>query len=783
MTFLIASLALTAPATSAQVLGLEPVLFTEVKIKDKFWAPKQLVNQKVSIPHTIKMCEETPRMNNFVVAASGADTGFKGLIFDDSDVYKSLEAAAYSLATNPDPQLEAKVDEWIAKIGAAQMPDGYLDTAYIIGKKDRRFTNLADDHELYCAGHLIEAAVAHYQATKKKTLLNIATKFADLLCNTFGEGKRMGYPGHPELELALVKLWRATGEQKYFDLAEFFVVNRGQRYFATEKKIPVDRFEGTYWLDDMPIHEHTEIKGHAVRAAYLFSGVADIVGQTKDPRLHRMLDQVWKNTVFKRVFVTGGIGPSSSNEGFTVDYDLPQRTAYQETCASIAMMLWNHRMGLLEGDAKYHDWVERAMYNGFLSGVSVKGDTFYYVNPLASVGNHHRQPWFACACCPPNVTRTMASLGQYLYAKGQDSLYFNQYVQSSVNTKVSGEDASFDVKTEFPWDGKVQIVANKSRSKKLAVKLRVPDWAEKVTLRLNGNREPLNIKNGYLELDRVWKKGDSVLLDLEMEVKRLEAHPLSTDNNGMTAFQRGPIVYCFEQIDNPGALNRTAVPLGAEFKPKFEKSLFGGITVLEGDGILAEERDWVNKLYQAPQVKPVKLRAIPYHLWDNREPTPMQVWMPYSPPVIKPRGLEGSAEVSLSTKTPLCYPNGINDGADVTSSSKHPGNLTHFWPQKGTTEWVAYTWSEAKTIKGVKVYWFDDTGAGECRPPESWEIEVLVGDQWVPVETKDKYGVQLNVWNEVKFNAVRTKSIRMKMKLQRQWSVGIHEWQILSDDN
>lgn len=747
---------------------LQPVHFTEVKITDKFWAPRQETNRKVSIPHVIDQLYQTPRMQNLIRAGNGEKGDFKGLVFDDSDVYKVLESAAYALDEKPDPVLEKKVDDIIAILAKAQMPDGYLNSYYQLMAPDKRFTNLADNHEMYCAGHMFEAAVAHYRATGKKSLLNVATKFADLLVRTFGEGpgKRMGYCGHPEIELALFKLADATGNKDYFKLSQFFIDSRGSRFFADERKTPKDRFDGVYWLDDMPIREHREIKGHAVRAAYLFAGVADLANATGDPTLVRALDRVWKNTVYKRVFVTGGIGPSASNEGFTTDYDLPTFSAYQETCASLAMMFWNHRMGLLHGEGKYWDEVERSLYNGGLAGVNLKGDKFFYVNPLASHGGHHRTPWFVCACCPPNVTRTLASLGSYAYAKSDDALYVNLFIGGEVETLIGKEKVKVKVETNYPWDGKIVIRPSEGN---YAIKVRNPNWTEG--------------ESGYKTFAGPWKSGSKIEFELKMPIKRLIANPGAKEVAGRAVIQRGPLIYALEQVDQKDNVLDMILPIDAPLKPEFEKNLLGGVTVLKGTAQIAPEFDWRNQLYSQPPTREVPIKAIPYYAWDNREPGKMVVWLPYAPLPPTPGGLEKLATVRLSNSTNLARGNAIKDGKEIAGSNKHPGDLCHFWPRKGTDEYVEYTWTKPQTIKATKLYWFDDTGFGECRPPAKWEIQYLDGGTWKSVATKDAYAITLDKWIEINFPPVKTTSLRLAMKLQPNWSVGIHEWQVIEGED
>ncbi len=785
---LLAALAATASsqssagASNTQARFVE-VPFTEVKIEDSFWAPRRAANRKVSIPHVLQMCRDTPRIRNLQRAGSGATSGFAGLVFDDSDVYKALESAAYALAEKHEPSLDKQVDELIAIIAKAQRPNGYLNSYYQLHPELVPFSNLADNHELYCAGHLFEAAVAHYRATGKKTLLNVATRFADLLVATFGPEKRMGYPGHPEIELALMKLWRATGNSRYYDLVRFFIENRGTGFFAQERRANPTTFDGTYWLDDCRIRDHHEIKGHAVRAAYLFSGVADYAAVVADPGLDKMLERVWRNAVEKRTFVTGGIGPSASNEGFTTDYDLPNLSAYQETCASIAMALWNHRMGLLNGNAKYWDHVERALYNGMLAGISLKGDTFFYVNPLASQGNHHRTPWFGCACCPPNVTRTLASLGQYLYAKSGNRLYVNLFVAGSVKTELDGKPLQLDVSSRFPWEGAVAFRPKLTAARKFAICLRVPSWAGKAARASLGGKPVGAMQNGYLVVDRTWNPGDTLRFDLPMQAQRIVAHPGVKDDAGLAALQRGPLVYCLEQQDQKAPISDLYLPVDAPLGAKFEPALLGGITVLEGTARIAQTPSWRRTLYQPlPAPKPAAIRAIPYYAWDNRKPGAMEVWLPVAPKAATVGGLESEAKVTASYLAGISTQNAIRDGKSIEASNKHPGQLFHFWPHKGTSEWVQYTWTQPQSVSGVKVYWFDDTGFGECRPPASWEVQALVNGAWKPVSATTPYATDLNKFVEVKFAPVKTKALRLVMKLQDKWAVGIHEWQVVEAD-
>jgi DUF1680 family protein len=612
---------------------LRQVPFTEVTIADSFWAPRRETNRVASIPVNFANLEKAKNLENLRLAGRHETKGFTGPVFMDSDVYKALEAAAYSLATHPDPELDKRVDEIIAILAAAQQPDGYLNSYYTVKEPGRRWTNLRDNHELYCAGHMFEAAVAHFQATGKRNFLEVATRYADHIDSVFGPAKRMGYPGHPEIELALVKLWRATGERRYFELARFFIENRGRKYFAEEHHTPLEKYDGTYWQDDVPIFEHKGIKGHAVRAAYLLSGVADVMGETGDGRLAAMTQRVWENTVLRNMYLTGGIGPSSHNEGFTTDYDLPNLSAYQETCASVALAQWNLRLALLYGDAKYADTFERSLYNGSLAGVSQDGKKFFYVNPLASRGDHHRSGWFGCACCPPNEARTLASLGGYAYGVSDADLYVNLYIQGSMQTAVGGQKLKLEVTTEYPWDGEVTLRPEPSAPAKFGLRLRVPGWCEGASVTVNKKEvEDPHMERGYLVIEREWRKGDEVKLDLPMPVRRVAANPMVKADAGLVALQRGPLVYCLEACDQSEPLSLLRLPAAGELKAEKAPDLLGGMVVIKGPAQAVSAGDWKGKLYQsAPTTKLVSLTAIPYYAWDNRAAGEMQVWLPVGP--------------------------------------------------------------------------------------------------------------------------------------------------------
>ena len=612
---------------------LRPVDYRRVRLRDPFWAPRQRVNREATVPHLFKELGEEGYVSNFERAAAGQTGGYGGFVFADSDVYKSLEAAAYCLGDGPDAGIAAAVDEWTARLRSAQRPDGYLNTAYQLGGKPR-FTNLRDDHELYCAGHLIEAGVAHAEATGRRELLGVAVRFADLIGATFGDaaGQRLGYGGHPEIELALVRLSRLTGEAKYFRLARFFLEHRGEKLFAAEHKTPIEKYDGTYWLDNVRIRDHQVIAGHAVRALYLFSAAVDVAVETGDAAMLAAVDRVWRSASERRMFVTGGLGSSEHNEGFTADYDLPTFKAYQETCASIAFVFLNQRLALLTGEARYADLVEWGLYNAVAAGVSLSGDRFFYVNPLASHGAHHRRPWYECACCPPNVGRTVATLGGYAYATGEQDLYANLYVAGSAEVDVAKGRVRLEVDSAYPWDGRVSLVVRETTAGPFALRLREPGWcAGPVGVRVNGEaRATAPREKGYVVLRRAWREGDRVELDLPMPVRRLEGHPLIEESVDRVALSRGPIVYCVEQADVAAPLPTLRLPGRAPLRPE-RVDLLGGVAVLRGEAsalAVPAQAPLYGAAARPRTTGPVAFTAVPYCTWDNRDAGPMRVWIP-----------------------------------------------------------------------------------------------------------------------------------------------------------
>ncbi len=590
-----------AEATGPTTQPLTPVPFTDVRFRDAFWAPRLETNRTVTIPHDFAMCEKTGRIANFARAAGREKGDFQGIFYDDSDVYKVIEGAAYSLATHPDPKLDKYLNDLIDTIAAAQQKDGYLYTFYTLTGLDKRFTNLKDNHELYCAGHLIEAAVAHHRATKKDSLLKVARKLADHIDSVFGEGKRHDVDGHEEIELALFKLADLTGEKRYETLAQFFVDERGR---ASGRKL-----YGPYHQDTVPLTEQKEVMGHAVRQAYILCAMTDYAGRGHFG-YRTAVDRLWDDLVGTKMYITGGIGARHEGEAFGAAFELPNDTAYNETCAAIGNALWNHRMNLLHGDAKYFDVVERVIYNGFLSGVSLKGDRFFYVNPLASDGKHHREEWYKTACCPVNVVRFLPSLPGYAYATRGNALYVNLYAKSDATVRVGDEDVKVAMDTRYPWDGSVLLTLTPQKVGAFALHLRVPGWCDEgaASASVNGQRVERRIANGYLVIDRGWNAGDHVQLSLPMPVKRVKADPRVKANAGRVALQRGPVVYCVEAVDNGGKVSHVRVKKDAQLISAVQPEMLGEVVVV---------RDAA-----------ATFTAVPYYAWDHREAGEMAVWLP-----------------------------------------------------------------------------------------------------------------------------------------------------------
>ena len=588
---------------------ITPVDFSHVKITDGFWAPRLHNHATTTLAVCIDQIENrTGRIRNFENAAKG-EGEHSGIFFDDSDVYKALEGIAYTLANHPDPELEHKADEWLDKFAAAQQPDGYINTFYTLTGLDRRWSNM-DKHEMYCAGHMTEAAVAYCQATGKRKLLDVSIRMADHMMTIFGPGKRHWVPGHEEIELALVKLYTATGEEKYLDFANWLLEERGHGHGS---KGGEGNWNPLYYQDDKPVRAMSDIAGHAVRAMYLYCGMADVAAFRRDTGYIDAMHRLWDDVALRNMYITGGIGSSYHNEGFTEDYDLPNYEAYCETCASVGMVYWNWRMNQFTGDSKYIDVLERSMYNGALAGISLAGDLFFYVNPLASKGNHHRQAWYGCACCPSQISRFLPSIGNYIYGVSPDAVWVNLYIGNTAEFKVNGKTVRLRQESGYPWHGAITLtVESASAPLKEAIRLRLPGWCTSYAIEVNDERVVSPVTDrGYAVLERKWKAGDRITLSLDMPVEVVAADPRVAANTGKRAIQRGPLVYCAEEIDNRDGFDRVALSPETTYQAAFQPLLLNGVmTVTATDS---------NRSFT----------LIPYYAWDNREAGEMKVWLDY----------------------------------------------------------------------------------------------------------------------------------------------------------
>ena len=789
----------TAQSNKVQTRSAQSIVevpFTNVHLSDNFWLPRIEINRTVSIPSAFRECEKSGRFDNFAIAGGLKEGEHRGdFSFDDTDPYKVIEGASYSLAVHYDKQLDHYLDSVIAIIASAQEDDGYLTTCVtnkcyrLSGWWGRSKWEKINSHELYNSGHLIESAIAHYRATGKRSFLNVAIKNADLVCKTFGlnEGQIHRPGGHPIIEMALCKLYKVTGNKKYLDGARYFVEETGR---CTDGHHPSE-----YSQDHKPILQQDEIVGHAVRAGYLFSGVADVAALTNDKAYSEALQRIWNNMSSKKLFITGGIGSRAQGEGFGPNYELNNHTAYCETCAAIANVYWNHRMFLATGESKYIDVCERALYNNVLSGVSLSGDLFFYDNPLESDGEHGRQRWFGCACCPGNVTRFVASVPNYIYAAQGKDIYVNLYAQGKAN--IGG--VELEQTTDYPWDGKVRIRLNKGGGK-FSIKLRIPGWLKKhpfgnnlytyldaaKTADISVNGVKVGHDNpDYVSIDRKWKKGDVIEINFPMEVRRVLANDNAEDDRGKVALERGPVVFCLEGKDQPdNTVFDKYILDSTPIQSHFEKDLLNGVVVLEGNA---------KELQRNGEVKDVRFRAIPYSTWNNRGGDQMEVWIANTPakavatplPTIASRAQTFSNRGPIQNDAPETAPTdswagGVNDQWEPKRSSDTSKPYHYWWLKRGTTESISYKFKEAEEVSNVQVYWLDfDHYDGDFRVPESWTLYYETADgSWKEVEDHSPFTVKKDCYNSIDFKPVKTKGLKIVTKLQKGQSGGVLEWKV-----
>lgn len=643
---------------------LQTIPLRQVAIQDRFWSDRLRNVIETVVPYqwdalndAIPGAEPSHTIENFRIAAGESEGEYYGMVFQDSDLGKWLETVGFALSKERSPELEKLADEVIDLLERAQQPDGYLNSYYTVKEPGARWTNLRDNHELYCAGHLMEAAAAYYEATGKRKFLDIMCRYADYIGTVFGPnpGQKRGYDGHPEIELALVKLYQASGNRRYLELSQFFVEERGkQPHFFDEEEKERDAARGQtgrnkrkydYFQAHLPVREQKTAEGHSVRAVYLYSAMADLAAEYQDAGLLEACQELWNDVVQRKMYVTGGIGSSAFEERFTVAYDLPNDRAYTETCAAIGLVFWAQRMLQLEKDRKYADVMELALYNGVLSGISLDGKSYFYVNPLevwpdtANFRNDMhtvkvtRQPWFGCACCPPNIARLIASLGQYIYSvnEKEPELYTHLYIGSKVQLELDGKPVQLTQETNYPWDGQAALQLSLEAPAEFTLSLRIPGWCRKAVIKVGGAETEVDrTQNGYAKLKRTWQDGDRIELSFEMPVEIMRAHPNVRENAGKVALQRGPVVFCLEEIDNGPNLQDIVLPADAQFDVHFDDQLLGGVTVLTGIGsrsVIPPERS--DSLYttQPFDRASVPVKAIPYFAWSNRTPGEMTVWI------------------------------------------------------------------------------------------------------------------------------------------------------------
>ena len=800
LSFLICYLSFS-PIWAQKGYPITPVPFTSVKVTPgTFWGQRLEASRKVTIPLAFSKCESEGRYKNFENAAAHlADPSktFKvngvGYSFDDTDPYKTIEGASYILQTYPDKALRAYVDSVIDIIATAQEPDGYLYTARTQNPADphhwagpKRWVKEEDlSHELYNLGHMVEGAVAHWQATGSRKFLDIAKRYADVVCKEVGPnaGQACVVPGHQIAEMALARLYLATGEKKYLDEAKFLLDYRGKTQIKQE-----------YSQSHKPVTEQDEAVGHAVRAAYMYAGMADVAALTGDQGYIDAIDRIWNNIVTKKLYITGGIGATSSGEAFGKNYELPNMSAYCETCAAIGNVYVNYRLFLLHGESKYYDVLERTLYNGLISGVSLEGNGFFYPNPLESMGQHQRQAWFGCACCPSNICRFIPSLPGYIYAVKDKNVYVNLFLSNTSTMEVAGKKLTLSQSTNYPWDGQITISVDQSSVGEFALKIRIPGWLRNkpvpsdlytytdnkrlgYAVTINGQTFPFQLTDdGYLTLERRWKKGDRIQLTFDMEPRVVRANAKVEADRGMVCIERGPLVYCAEHPDNSFDIMSALVNQQPQFRLGQCEIAGTPVTTLITDAQTLKF-DKQGKLLAEDQ----KLTLIPYYAWCHRGSGKMRVWLaqdltattPSQPATLASESKVSSSSANLPALT------SINDRLVPKNENDRSIPYTHWWPKNGTTEWLGYEFPQESTVQRATVYWFDDGPWGGCRVPKSWRI--LYQDaqgQWLPVREADAYPTDKGAPCTVNFAPVKTKAVRLEVTLPQDNSAGVFEWSV-----
>ena len=777
---------------------IDPVPFTAVKVTPgTFWGQRLEASRQVTIPLAFSKCEETGRYTNFSNAAQHLKDPSKvfkvgGFSFDDTDPYKTIEGASYILQSYPDKKLVQYIDSVLDVIASAQEPDGYLYTSRTQNPQtphdwagDKRWSKEEDlSHELYNLGHMIEGAIAHYQATGSRKFLDIAIRYADCVCREVGPnpGQACVVPGHQIAEMALAKLYLITGDKKYLDEAKFFLDYRGKTTIVHD-----------YSQAHKPVVEQDEAVGHAVRAAYMYAGMADVAALTGDKDYIKAIDAIWDNIVSKKLYITGGIGATSNGEAFGKNYELPNMSAYCETCAAIGNVYVNYRLFLLHGDSKYYDVLERTLYNGLISGVSLEGNGFFYPNPLESMGQHQRQPWFGCACCPSNICRFIPSLPGYIYAVKDRDVYVNLFLSNKSSLSVAGKKVALSQVTEYPWNGDITVTVDQNAAGEFAMKIRVPGWVKNqvvpsnlydytdgkrlgYSILVNGKDMAASVtEDGYYTVSRKWKKGDKVQIHFDMEPRTVRANNKVEADRGMVSIERGPLVYCAEHPDN--AFDIMAVLINQNPQFTLGKGEIAGTpirTLTTSAQTLSFNKQ--GKLEAQDQT----LTLIPYYAWCHRGSGKMRVWLPQDLNATNPSQpvtLASESKVTASSQVPAL--SSINDRLIPKDENDRSVPYTHWWPKKDCTEWLCYEFPQEATVQSATVYWYDDGPWGGCRVPRSWRILYQTADgKWLPVTGVDNYPTDKGTACTVNFDPVKTKAVRLEVVLPSDNSAGLFEWSV-----
>ena len=769
---------------------IDPVPFTSVKVTDQFWGQRLKANREVTIPLAFSKCEETGRYDNFVKAAHpSGDYKVGGYSFDDTDVYKTIEGASYLLQTYPDKKLKKYIDSVLVIVAAAQEPDGYLFTARTMNPKhphewagSRRWEKVEElSHEFYNLGHMVEGAIAHYQATGQRNFLDIAIRYADCVCREIGDnpGQQVRVPGHQIAEMALAKLYTVTGDRKYLDQAKFFLDKRGY----TDRR---DEYSQAH----KPVVEQDEAVGHAVRAAYMYSGMADVAALTGDSAYIRAIDRIWDNIVSKKYYITGGIGATSQGEAFGKNYELPNMSAYCETCASIGNVYLNYRLFLLHGESKYYDVLERTLYNGLIAGVSLDGGSFFYPNPLESMGQHQRQSWFGCACCPSNVSRFIPSLPGYVYAVKDNQVYVNLYLSNKATLKIGRKSVTLSQETRYPWNGDIALTVDKNSAGRFAMKLRIPGWVRNQVVpsdlytytdgkrlsyqvKVNGELQEAELgADGYFTVTRQWKKGDKVELHFDMEPRVVKANARVEADRGRVAVERGPLVYCAEWPDNDFDVLSVLLNRQPSFTVTEKPDLLYGLNQIQTPAQTLKY-DAEGRL----SVQDVTLTLIPYYAWAHRGSGRMAVWLPSDVKAARPAGTVATYKITASHQTSAL--SSVADGLVPQDENDRTIPYYHWWPKNGSTEWVAYEFPQARKVSSAEVYWFDDAPWGGCRVPRAWSLYYKDNaGQWQPVANPGEYTVRKGDANMVTFDPVTTTAMKLEVVLPEKNSAGVFEWTV-----